>query len=82
MARFSECSLECASKLLDTTDIVREAICRQLAGEHRYTHLRQICKTSEKPSATAWWILHGQLVGFGGCQFVLNPVRSGSCDQI
>jgi hypothetical protein len=26
MALFSECSLECASKLLDTADIVREAI--------------------------------------------------------
>jgi len=25
MALFSECSLECASKLLDTADIVREA---------------------------------------------------------
>jgi hypothetical protein len=29
MALFSECSLECASKLLDTADIVREAIFRQ-----------------------------------------------------
>jgi len=26
MALFSECSLECASKLLDTADIVRDAI--------------------------------------------------------
>jgi hypothetical protein len=30
MALFSECSLECASKLLDTADIVREAIFHQL----------------------------------------------------
>ncbi len=29
MALFSECSLEYASKLLDTADIVREAIFRQ-----------------------------------------------------
>jgi hypothetical protein len=29
MALFSECSLECASKLLDTADIVREAIYQQ-----------------------------------------------------
>jgi hypothetical protein len=35
MALFSECSLECASKLLDTADIVREAIYRQLThGSH------------------------------------------------
>jgi len=32
MALFSECSLECASKLLDTADIVREAIYRQLSA--------------------------------------------------
>jgi hypothetical protein len=32
MALFPECSLECASKLLDTADIVREAI---------YQHLRR-----------------------------------------
>jgi hypothetical protein len=31
MALFSECSLECASKLFDTADIVREAICQQLS---------------------------------------------------
>jgi hypothetical protein len=30
MALFSECSLQCARKVLDTADIVREAIFRQL----------------------------------------------------
>jgi hypothetical protein len=30
MALFSECMLPCAQKLLDTADIVREAILRQL----------------------------------------------------
>jgi hypothetical protein len=30
MALFSECMLKCARKLLDTADIVREAIFRQL----------------------------------------------------
>jgi len=30
MALFSECSLECARKVLDTADIVREAMLRQL----------------------------------------------------
>jgi len=30
MALFSECSLRCARKVLDTADIVREAIFRQL----------------------------------------------------
>ncbi len=29
MALFSECSLKCARKVLDTADIVREAIYRQ-----------------------------------------------------
>jgi hypothetical protein len=29
MALFSECSLECARKVLDTADIVRDAIYRQ-----------------------------------------------------
>src|SRR5436190_9479399 len=35
MALFSECSLECASKLLDTADIVREAIFQQLSAKRR-----------------------------------------------
>jgi hypothetical protein len=35
MALFSECSLECASKLLDTADIVREAIFHQLRNTGR-----------------------------------------------
>jgi hypothetical protein len=30
MALFSECSLECARKVLDTADIVREAMFREL----------------------------------------------------
>jgi len=30
MALFSECMLECARKVLDTADIVREAIFQQL----------------------------------------------------
>ena len=30
MALFSECSLKCARKVLDTADIVREAIFHQL----------------------------------------------------
>jgi uncharacterized metal-binding protein len=29
MALFSECSLECARKVLDTADIVRDAILQQ-----------------------------------------------------
>jgi hypothetical protein len=36
MALFSECSLECARKVLDTADIVREAMFRQqLVGTAR-----------------------------------------------
>jgi uncharacterized metal-binding protein len=35
MALLSECPLECASKLLDTADIVRDAIYRQLGLEER-----------------------------------------------
>jgi hypothetical protein len=31
MALFFECTLSCAQKLLDTADIVREAIFRQLS---------------------------------------------------
>ena len=31
MALFSECSLRCARKVLDTADIVREAILRKVA---------------------------------------------------
>src|SRR5438128_537783 len=34
MALFSECSLRCARKVLDTADIVREAIFRQLWAAH------------------------------------------------
>jgi hypothetical protein len=37
MALFSECSLECASKLLDTADIVREAILHQSSRVGRTT---------------------------------------------
>ena len=36
MALFSECSLRCARKVLDTADIVREAIYRQLPPFHQY----------------------------------------------
>jgi len=32
MALFSECSLKCARKVLDTADIVREAIYHQLTS--------------------------------------------------
>ncbi len=32
MALFSECSLRCARKVLDTADIVREAIFHQLGS--------------------------------------------------
>ena len=32
MALFSECMLKCARKVLDTADIVREAILRQLSA--------------------------------------------------
>ena len=32
MALFSECSLKCARKMLDTADIVREAIFHQLSS--------------------------------------------------
>src|SRR5579864_7032952 len=35
MALFSECSLECARKVLDTADIVREAMFRQLSESKR-----------------------------------------------
>ena len=34
MALFYECMLKCARKLLDTADIVREAILRQLLEHH------------------------------------------------
>jgi hypothetical protein len=33
MALFSECSLKCARKVLDTADIVREAIFHQLSRD-------------------------------------------------
>jgi hypothetical protein len=33
MALFSECMLQCARKVLDTADIVREAWFRQLSGK-------------------------------------------------
>src|ERR1700686_5236815 len=35
MALFSECMLKCARKLLDTADIVREAMLRQVKGPAR-----------------------------------------------
>jgi len=39
MALFSECSLKCARKVLDTADIVREAIYRQLTTlEHTHCY--------------------------------------------
>ncbi|MGA8814903.1 MAG: hypothetical protein WB523_20320, partial [Candidatus Sulfotelmatobacter sp.] len=36
MALFSECSLKCVRKLLDTADIVRDAIFRQLVGSQTW----------------------------------------------
>jgi len=40
MALFSECSLKCARKVLDTADIVREAMFRQLSGNIYFaTHI-------------------------------------------
>jgi hypothetical protein len=36
MALFSECSLKCARKVLDTADIVREAILRQQLRSIRF----------------------------------------------
>jgi len=47
MALFSECSLECASKLLDTADIVREAIYRHLlnsTGSDAIQSLSKLCR--------------------------------------
>jgi hypothetical protein len=35
MALFYECMLKCARKLLDTADIVREAISQQLSDDKR-----------------------------------------------
>jgi hypothetical protein len=40
MALFSEGSLQCARKLLDTADIVREAILRQLFNRLLVIHPR------------------------------------------
>jgi len=37
MALFFECMPQCARKLLDTADIVREAMFRQLTGEVVFT---------------------------------------------
>jgi hypothetical protein len=42
MALFSECSLECASKLLDTADIVREAIFHQIDYGVQFPDCRQL----------------------------------------
>jgi hypothetical protein len=39
MALFSECSLECARKVLDTADIVREAMFRQQPSVLHRSHL-------------------------------------------
>jgi hypothetical protein len=36
MALFSECVLQCAQKLLDTADIVRDAIFQRLPSINRY----------------------------------------------
>jgi len=47
MALFSECSLQCARKVLDTADIVREAICRQLGM------LQSRQRLSNAPTASA-----------------------------
>jgi uncharacterized metal-binding protein len=34
MALFSECSLKCARKVLDTADIVRDAMLQQQSAQH------------------------------------------------
>jgi hypothetical protein len=49
MALFSECSLECASKLLDTADIVREAVYRQLTGHLSFRIADNSGVDDEKP---------------------------------
>ena len=45
MALFSECSLECARKVLDTADIVRDAIFQQLTMDRH--------RASERPDRRA-----------------------------
>jgi hypothetical protein len=45
MALFSECSPKCARKVLDTADIVREAIYRQLTSA-------RIFRVADKPTVT------------------------------
>ena len=43
MALFFECTLQCARKLLDTADIVRDAMLRQLTGyKERETPKRRL----------------------------------------
>jgi hypothetical protein len=54
MALFSECSLKCARKVLDTADIVREAMLRQQCADCLY-HLANLASTS----------IDAQHVGFG-----------------
>jgi hypothetical protein len=52
MAIFSECWLKCARKVLDTADIVREAILRQsnakAAHQHRPSSFMSLAASVEK----------------------------------
>jgi hypothetical protein len=47
MALFSECSLECARKVLDTADIVREAMFQQLSGSQVVSELGKSLRTDQ-----------------------------------
>ena len=48
MALFSECSLKCARKVLDTADIVREAMLRQPPKSGCPIYLALVCVISPK----------------------------------
>jgi len=48
MALFFECMLECAQKVLDTADIVREAMLRQVLGDKSGTPARKEAGLSDR----------------------------------
>jgi hypothetical protein len=47
MALFSECMLQCARKVLDTADIVREAILRQLCFSRGFVFAKSLLAAGE-----------------------------------
>ena len=85
MALFSECMLKCARKLLDTADIVREAILRQLSAgidtrHHRVNLMRVEAGTSPRMKRPC--IVCNSFSSCSSKSLSLHPHKTASIDML